>query len=392
LPRYGYRAGVGPRPDARGALQLLEDPAGRFGVALGRSRLAPGFFTGDGLLGLVFFTACSLTGVVSALFAERVRILRRTWWNTSKISFDFRQRKLVNSGCNEPSEPVSRAVDTELLRTFLEVRKTHHFAQAAEHLFVTPAAVSARIAQLEELVGQRLLTRGRNNVQLTPAGHRLVPHAEAMLDSWQRALQDSAGGEALLHLACLPSLREIFVDDWLLTLTARHPHRRIQLEARGGVDIVAGLRERTVDLGLLYEPPRTTDLAIEPLTAFDLCLVASQPDLSLKDGLDGHVHVDWGRSQSAARDTRLHALVRIRCRVDSAALARRLLLSSGGSAFLPAPLVADDLAAGRLHPVADSPRPRRCVFLIAMADEPKSAPFEELTAGLRALAGVPLSP
>lgn len=210
-------------------------------------------------------------------------------------------------------------MDTELQRTFLEVRKTHHFAQAAENLFVTPAAVSARIAQLEELVGQRLLTRGRNNVRLTPAGHRLVPHAEAMLDSWQRALQDSAGGQALLHLACLPSLREVFVDDWLLTLTARHPHWRLQFEARSGVDIVAGLRERTLDLGLLYEPPRTTDLAIVPLTA-------------------------------------------------------------------------DDLAAGRLHPVADSPRPQRSVFLAAMADEPATAPLEELMNGLSSLAGAPVSP
>ena len=66
-------------------------------------------------------------------------------------------------------------MDTELLRTFLEVRQTGHFARAARNLSLTQAAVSARIKQLETLVGQQLLTRARNNVQLTEAGRQLLP-------------------------------------------------------------------------------------------------------------------------------------------------------------------------------------------------------------------------
>jgi len=36
-------------------------------------------------------------------------------------------------------------VDIELLKTFLEVNRTRHFGKAAEHLFLTQSAVSARI-------------------------------------------------------------------------------------------------------------------------------------------------------------------------------------------------------------------------------------------------------
>ena len=112
-------------------------------------------------------------------------------------------------------------MDTEILRTFLEVNRTRHFARAADNLYLTQAAVSARIRQLEAQVGARLFSRNRNNIQLTPAGHRLVPHAEAGLASWNRALLEVGAeteGRALVALGCLPSLREIFLDDWLSDL------------------------------------------------------------------------------------------------------------------------------------------------------------------------------
>ena len=40
-------------------------------------------------------------------------------------------------------------LDTDLLKTFLEVTKTRHFGRAAEHLFLTQSAVSFRVRQLE---------------------------------------------------------------------------------------------------------------------------------------------------------------------------------------------------------------------------------------------------
>ena len=59
-------------------------------------------------------------------------------------------------------------MDTELLKTFLEVNRTRHFGKAAENLYLTQSAVSARIKLLEDLLGTPLFSRARNNVQLTP--------------------------------------------------------------------------------------------------------------------------------------------------------------------------------------------------------------------------------
>ena len=82
-------------------------------------------------------------------------------------------------------------MDIELLKTFLEVNRTKHFGKAAENLYLTQAAVSARIKQLEAHIGNPLFTRYRNNLQLTSIGDRLVKHAETILIAWDQALADT---------------------------------------------------------------------------------------------------------------------------------------------------------------------------------------------------------
>ena len=78
-------------------------------------------------------------------------------------------------------------MDIGLLKTFLEVNRTKHFGQAAENLFLTQSAVSARIKLLEQTLGVPLFTRSRNNIELTPAGARLVKLADSIINTWNRA-------------------------------------------------------------------------------------------------------------------------------------------------------------------------------------------------------------
>ncbi|MGR5543027.1 LysR family transcriptional regulator, partial [Vibrio campbellii] len=61
-------------------------------------------------------------------------------------------------------------MDVKVFRTFLEVARTKHFGKASENLYITQAAVSARIKQLENYFDTQLFTRDRNNIKLTSAG------------------------------------------------------------------------------------------------------------------------------------------------------------------------------------------------------------------------------
>jgi len=281
-------------------------------------------------------------------------------------------------------------MDTELLRTFLEVRQTRHFARAAQNLFITQAAVSARINQLEGLLGQRLFTRNRNNIQLTAAGHQLIPYAQSILASWSRARMETAfAGEnrSLLVVGCLPSLREIYLDDWLLPLLSTPHNWLLQLETLNTSEIVSGMRDNAISAGLLYEPPQAADLRIEKLTSFDLILVSSAAGTSLAAPLPDYVYVDWGSSFAVSHNEQLAGIAVPQLRLDSPVLTRRLLLQRGGCAYLAEPMIGDALSTGQLHKVAGAPTITRTVYLVARAQIAEEPGIRQLHMALQHLAG-----
>jgi DNA-binding transcriptional LysR family regulator len=76
------------------------------------------------------------------------------------------------------------------LATFERVARHLHFARAAEELRVTPTAVSKSIAQLEALLGARLLNRTTRSVSLTDAGKQLLAATAPALAALARGVED----------------------------------------------------------------------------------------------------------------------------------------------------------------------------------------------------------
>ena len=112
-------------------------------------------------------------------------------------------------------------MDIELLRTFIEVNRTGHFGRAADNLFLTQSAVSARIKMLEDTLGVLLFERKRNDIRLTASGNRFLRHARAIVETWQRARQDVSleeGFVSSLAIGSLVDLWELDLLDWLIAL------------------------------------------------------------------------------------------------------------------------------------------------------------------------------
>lgn len=59
-------------------------------------------------------------------------------------------------------------MDIKIYKTFISVAENRHFGRAAEQLYITQAAVSARIKQLEEFYSTPMFIRDKNNLMLTP--------------------------------------------------------------------------------------------------------------------------------------------------------------------------------------------------------------------------------
>src|SRR6266702_5795164 len=72
-------------------------------------------------------------------------------------------------------------LDLTQVRAFVEIAKRRHFGRAAAQLFLTQQALSKRIQRLEHTLGEPLFVRGTRGVELTEAGQRFLPHAQALL-------------------------------------------------------------------------------------------------------------------------------------------------------------------------------------------------------------------
>lgn len=76
---------------------------------------------------------------------------------------------------------MDKALDLELIKTFLTVLDTKGFKSAAHRLHKTPAAISMQIKRLEELLGKRILERSNQGIELTSAGELLKERGRRLM-------------------------------------------------------------------------------------------------------------------------------------------------------------------------------------------------------------------
>ncbi len=258
-------------------------------------------------------------------------------------------------------------MDLELLKTFLEVHRVRHFARAAENLFVTPSAVSARIRQLEEQLGVSLFSRSRNNIHLTEAGERLLGHASAMVNGWDRARYDilSGAGEArTLSILAVPSLWDTVLLPRVAKLRREQPALRLRLEAQPSDLIWRKLQQNQASLGFLFEPYAGPELQVQESGSLELVLVSRDAAQSLEQVIiDDYIMVDWGgsfmtRHAALFPDTPVPAT-----RVSTGRIAFDLLLAgSGGGCYLPEVMVSRALEARQLFRVEKAPAIRLSIY------------------------------
>lgn len=92
------------------------------------------------------------------------------------------------------------ALDSRHVRCFLVLAEELHFGRAAARLGIVQSALSTQIARLEDILGGKLLSRGRRAaVRLTPLGETFLAEAReavARLDRAERVGRRAAEGRA----------------------------------------------------------------------------------------------------------------------------------------------------------------------------------------------------
>jgi len=166
------------------------------------------------------------------------------------------------------------------LRCLAIVGQERNLVRAAKAMALTQPAVSKTIAELEDIVGRRLLVRRRRGVDLTPAGEVMVRHSVAALRGLREGLSlalDEAEAEQLrVAVGSLPNMAASLLPEAVAVLSRAHADLRVRVVSGTNAQLMTQLRQGEIDLvvGRLAQPSAMVDLSFEQLYSEPLLLVA----------------------------------------------------------------------------------------------------------------------
>jgi len=192
------------------------------------------------------------------------------------------------------------------LPAFEAAARLGSFLAAAEALYLTPSAISHRIKQLEEHLGQPLFERRHRAVVLTAAGRRyLAVVREALLRLDEASAVLRAPRRERLRISAAPALG----SKWLVARVAEYQQGHPDLEFTLGT--ATGLRpllNGEADIGLRYGEEEWPGLLAWKLfeeRVFPVCSPTLAANLQTPTDLDGvrllrHPLLSWSRWFAAA--------------------------------------------------------------------------------------------
>lgn len=164
-------------------------------------------------------------------------------------------------------------MNLKFLETFVWVARLQSFSLTAEKMFSTQAAISSRIASLEEELGLRLFVRDSRGVSLTPEGVKVLDYAEQMLEV-QRALKHSLDNtsqqQGLVRIGVMDTVIHTWLSPFMSTLMQTFPTVEIEINADAARNLCDQLQKGYLDIVfqtdlIRHESVRNLELAHYPM-------------------------------------------------------------------------------------------------------------------------------
>ena len=109
--------------------------------------------------------------------------------------------------------------DLQQLQAFIAVAERGSFRSAADHIHLSPPALSRRIEKLESIIGTRLFNRTTREVELTSLGRVFLERARSAVDDLESAMLGisdiAATRSGRVTVACVPSAALYFLPQFL---------------------------------------------------------------------------------------------------------------------------------------------------------------------------------
>ena len=155
---------------------------------------------------------------------------------------------------------------------------------------------------------------------------------------------------------------------WLPLMRAQAPDVSVRAEIGMEVDLMQGLVEGRLDVGVMYTPESRPGLTVEPLIEETLVLVSTDPRKRDRPGAD-YVYVDWGPEFYARHSASFPDLIGPALTVNIGWLGLHHVLEHGGSGYFPLRLVRGYLEERRLTRLSGAPEFSQPAYLVYPAEE-----------------------
>lgn len=261
-------------------------------------------------------------------------------------------------------------MNLRFIETFVCVARLKSFRMAADRLNTSQAAISNRIASLEQEMGVRLFERGVRSVNLTPVGFTALPKAEKLLEvaaDFSASVSDPSARIGSITIGVIDPIAYSWLPGFMAALQKEYPNVSVDLVLDNSLNLQKKLVAGEIDLGLFMGPVLSENLINIELFAFQ-CEWVSSPALDFPkhrlslEELSRHPILAYSRNsapdQSIRQALREAEISDARLfNISSYASTIRLALDGMGAGPLPIEIIAPQVAAGQLV-VIDTELPR----------------------------------
>jgi len=162
------------------------------------------------------------------------------------------------------------------LQCFVAVADTGSFTEAAYMINLTQSAVSHALAALERELGVTLLERNHTGVvALTNVGHKVLPHARALLAQAETIQQEAQAARGLargkLRLGSIPPVSPRVLAGVLTHFQQQYPDIEVALFEGTLQEVQEWLGTSMIDVGFVHHPAKeveSTHLTTDDMQVF----------------------------------------------------------------------------------------------------------------------------
>jgi DNA-binding transcriptional LysR family regulator len=252
------------------------------------------------------------------------------------------------------------------LRTFSMAAEQQSFTRAAAALSLTQAAVSQHVAALEKELSVSLFDRTGRAVVPTAAGHRLYEYARKILNLVEAAKDEVAHaavavcGSVKIAASSVPA--ETLLPELLLRFRTEYPDVHEAVTVSDSTQATDAVKTGEADVGFVGELPRDSRLATRVVGADELVLIVSpahrfadKKKIKVKELKEEPLIVrEPGSGSRRCVEQALEEAgqplgdLKIVMETNSNDAIRGAVERGIGAAFVSLPVVARDIAEGRL--------------------------------------------